>query len=213
MRRPALRDACRFDRASTLASRFAAGRDGIAAVEFALLAPILILLFVGAVELSHFANNVRKVGFLTRAVGEVASQGETIDSRGAQEIFGAAALILPPFDGASAKIKLSTIGVASRDGASQATVCSVAASGNTEPRSVGEDLTSLFPGEEEGARFLYVEVEMPYRIFFVGEILSAEEGGDTLQIKKALKWPVRKGVRKNSRYPEIVLPTGRACET
>lgn len=201
-------------RAARRLARFAAAREGIAAVEFALLAPALILLFVGCVELSHFANNLRKVGFLTRAVGEVASQGETIDARAAQEIFGAASLILPPFDGSSAKIRLSTIGTATKDGSSQVKVCSTAATGNTQARQVGEDVTQLFPDEEEGSRFLYVEVEMPYRIFFVGQILSAEaEGGDTFQIRKALKWPVRKGVRKKSRYPEVLLPIGGACET
>ncbi|HEX8416140.1 MAG TPA: TadE/TadG family type IV pilus assembly protein [Methylobacterium sp.] len=193
-------------------AKFAAAREGIAAVEFALLAPALILLFAGCVELSHFASNLRKVGFLTRAVGEVASQGETIDERGAQEIFEAASLILPPFDGSAAKIRLSTIGAATRGGRSEAKVCSAAATANTEPRSAGEDMTQLFPDEDDGSRFLYVEVEMPYRIFFVGQILSPEtKGGDSFQIRKALKWPVRKGVRKKSRYPEVVLPIGAAC--
>ncbi|MBX9930825.1 MAG: pilus assembly protein [Methylobacterium sp.] len=195
----------------TLPSRFVAARSGVAGVEFALIAPLLVFLFIGCVEISHFANNVRKVGYLARAVGEVVSQAETIDAREAQEVFQAAALIMPPFDGSTARIRLSTIGTAVEDGPIQAKVCSAVATANTQARQVGEDLTVLFPVEEKGSRFLYVEVEMPYKILFLGQILDRETGGDTFQVRNALKWPVRKGVRKKSRYPEVVLPIGGPC--
>ncbi|KQT78220.1 hypothetical protein ASG59_09595 [Methylobacterium sp. Leaf466] len=197
--------------ARSLAGRFRAAEDGIAAVEFAMFAPILILMIVGCAELSHFANNARKVGFLARAIGEIASHGETLDAAAAAKLFGAAGLILPPFDGTTAKVRLSTIGAPAKDGAVTAKVCSTAATANAAPRAVGEDVTHLFSNEEAGTRFLYVEVEMPYRILFASGILSPDHGSDSLTIRKTLKWPVRKGVRKNSRYPEVVLPIGGAC--
>ena len=55
---------------------------------------------------------------------------------------------------------------------------------------------------------------MPRRILVVGRILDPDRGGgDGFRIRKALRRPVRKGVRKKSRYLEVLLPIGGACET
>ena len=58
------------------------GRDqrGVSAVEFAMLLPLMITLYLGAVEISQAVGIDRKVTLTTRTVADLASQVTTINN-------------------------------------------------------------------------------------------------------------------------------------
>ncbi len=103
---------CGFPRVRSGApGRFAADRRGIAAVEFALMLPVLIGLYLGASELAQYISNSRKVALATRSVADLISrQTLPVTTESLQNTIRAARAILAPFDAASATITVLSVG-------------------------------------------------------------------------------------------------------
>jgi Flp pilus assembly protein TadG len=82
------------------------GRDerGMAAVEFAILLPLMVLIYFGSIELTQGFSADRKATLLARDLADLASQGSTLnsssgDSSDVNMIFAAAAGVMYPFSG------------------------------------------------------------------------------------------------------------------
>ncbi|MCB1430467.1 MAG: pilus assembly protein, partial [Nitratireductor sp.] len=58
--------------------RFREEVRGVAAVEFAFIAPIMILLFVGTIELSAGVATNRKLSRLSSTIGDLITQSQTL---------------------------------------------------------------------------------------------------------------------------------------
>lgn len=72
--------------------------DGVAAVEFALILPIMLLVYIGTVEASALISMDRRVQSVTGALGDlVARSSETITDATMQDYFQAASGIMTPF--------------------------------------------------------------------------------------------------------------------
>ena len=65
---------------NTAISRMLANRDGIAAIEFALIAPIMIALYVGLAEISLLVTADRNVSHAASVTGDLATQIEVLDT-------------------------------------------------------------------------------------------------------------------------------------
>ena len=59
-------------------SGFAQDRRGVSAVEFAMLLPLMMTLYLGTVEISQGVGIDRKVTLTTRTVADLASQASSI---------------------------------------------------------------------------------------------------------------------------------------
>ncbi len=90
---------------------FAHNQDGLAAVEFAFIAPVMLLLFFGAVELSDALLADRKVTAVASSVADLVAQDSQIDDSGINDIFMAAEAILAPYDTTQLTIRVSQINV------------------------------------------------------------------------------------------------------
>lgn len=99
--------------------KFARNNTGIAAVEFALIAPILIVLFLGAVEFSQAITVDRKLTALASSTADLVAQTEDIDNTEMQNIFQASTAILTPYGTASLTVVVSGITI---DGSGDATI-------------------------------------------------------------------------------------------
>lgn len=99
--------------------RFQQDRRGVAAVEFALIAPILIVLFLGAVEFSNAITVDRKLTALTSSTADLVAQTEEIDTTEMTNIFQASTAIMTPY--ATSSLSLVITGVII-DGSGDATV-------------------------------------------------------------------------------------------
>ena len=62
-------------------------QDGVSAVEFALIAPILILIYLGAVELSLLMRVDRRVTSTTASLGDLTARLSTVTDDDMEEMF------------------------------------------------------------------------------------------------------------------------------
>lgn len=84
--------------ARALLWRTARDCNGVSAIEFALLLPVMITMYMGAVELSHALTVDRRVSSVASAVADLTAQTEAVDSAQIQDIFTASSSILTPYD-------------------------------------------------------------------------------------------------------------------
>lgn len=91
--------------------RFAGDRRGVSAVEFALLAPLMITLYVGCAEVSDGVGADRKVSLTAAALANLSSQVTTISSSDMTNILDATSAIIAPYSTSQLSITLSCINI------------------------------------------------------------------------------------------------------
>ena len=91
--------------------RFARDRRAVSAVEFALLAQLMITLYFGCVEVSEGIAADRKVSLTASAVANLTAQATTIDSNDMTNILNAASAIIAPYDSGKLKITVSCLNI------------------------------------------------------------------------------------------------------
>jgi Flp pilus assembly protein TadG len=92
-----------------LLSRFAQDRRGVSAVEFAMLLPLMITLYLGTVEVSQGVGIDRKVTLTTRTVADLASQVSSINNADMTNILNASAAVIVPYDTSKLKATVSAV--------------------------------------------------------------------------------------------------------
>src|SRR5690606_24375601 len=95
-------------------------QSGVGAIEFAILLPILLALYVGAVELCDALTAKRKVTSATSAVGDLVTRTKELSGTDMSEILsGAAGRVLYPYpvDGGNIQIKVTCASIDSNKAA------------------------------------------------------------------------------------------------
>ena len=93
----------------TLWRRFKADRRGVAAVEFALIAPVLILLYFGVAELCQAVIADRKSSHVASAVGDLVAQTSTVSTGDLSDIFSVGATIMAPFPTSTLQMRVTSV--------------------------------------------------------------------------------------------------------
>ncbi len=70
---------------------------GVAAVEFALILPVMLVMLFGTIELDNALNLNRKVGKVATAIADLVTQGSTINNNQLESYFEAGEAIVQPF--------------------------------------------------------------------------------------------------------------------
>lgn len=199
-----------------VASHFRDDARGVAAIEFALILPIMLALLFGTTEFGRAIDHYRRVTLLARAVADLTSQGDgqaTMAAASMTDIVAAAKLVLTPYPSSEAKIVISALSVPA-DGAGQPRVCSSYATNNGTARAVGaaSDLKVPEGFQLAGMRYVLAEVSVPYPAIFGSSVMRLVGGANNqFTFKASVPWPVRAGQTYKSAYNEIVLPNGKAC--
>lgn len=89
--------------------RFKKAEGGLAAVEFALIAPVMVTLLLGTVELCNALECHQKVTMLASTGADLVAQSKTVSATDMSNIFSAINAIIYPFATANAKIVISSI--------------------------------------------------------------------------------------------------------
>lgn len=82
---------------------------GVSAVEFALIAPILILLYLGAVELSLLMRVDRRVTSTSSSLGDLTARLAKVTDDDMREMFAAADVMMQPYSARTARMRITSI--------------------------------------------------------------------------------------------------------
>lgn len=153
-----------------LRGRFCANARGVSAVEFALILPILILLFLGCVEFSQAISVDRKLTSAASAVGDLVAQSDELSSGEVNDFISAASAILAPFRTDDFSIVVSSV-LITEDGAE----VDWSVGSNTACHAPGTAMT-VPPGvAQAGDSVIVTHAEYAYRPIF-GQIISETIG-------------------------------------
>ena len=92
-------------------SRLARDKRGVSAVEFALLAPVMIGLYLGTVEISDGVSADRKVSLIAAALANLSAQVTAISSTDMTNILDASSAIITPYKASLLKMTVSCIAI------------------------------------------------------------------------------------------------------
>ncbi len=81
-----------------ISRRYRKSEHGVAAVEFALVSPILFMLLLGGVEVGRYILVHQKVEKMAYSVSDVVSQLDAVTSGDVDVVFGAATELMNPYD-------------------------------------------------------------------------------------------------------------------
>ena len=138
--------------------RFARDRDGVSAVEFAIILPFMLTLYLGSVELGEGLSIKFKTTLAARTVTDLASQYVSIDGANMQQILGASSKVLSPYATGSVVVTLTELTVNSTGKGVVQWSCSL----NGTPYTVTQKLTMPTNLQTNGITLLYGEVTYPY---------------------------------------------------
>ncbi len=133
--------------------RFRDDQSGISAVEFAMLLPLMLTLYLGTVEVSQAVGIDRKVTLTSRTVADLASQVTNIASSDMQNILTASSSVIAPYDSTKLKVTVSEVTIDGNGSAKVAWSCTLGGSAHavgsavTLPAALNVANTSLIWGE------------------------------------------------------------------
>ena len=98
--------------AQDLGGRFgglAKDERGVSAVEFAMLLPLMLSLYLGAVEVSQGIGADRKVTLTARTVADLVSQAQSVNNNDMTNSLNAASAVMSPYSVSNLKVVVSSV--------------------------------------------------------------------------------------------------------
>ena len=142
---------------------------GVALIEFALIVPFLVLLFIGGFQLMDAISAYRKVAKTVRALADLTTQNTTITTAGADEILNASRQVMAPYSTTNAVLRITEIQVQS----SGVGVVKWSRALNGTQYAIGATLAmpgSISDSTNTGSYFVFSEINYSYQPT-VGSIL------------------------------------------
>jgi Flp pilus assembly protein TadG len=90
---------------------FAQDKRGVSAVEFAMLLPLMITLYLGGVEVSSAIAVDRKVTLVARTLGDLVAQSTSVNATDMTNILNAATSVVQPYSSSLIKVTVSRVDV------------------------------------------------------------------------------------------------------
>jgi Flp pilus assembly protein TadG len=98
-----------FRRLSERLHRFVGDPRGVSAVEFAMLLPLMLTLYLGGVEISQGVGIDRKVTLTTRTIADLASQVASINNASMTNMLNATTAVMSPYPTGQLKVTVSAV--------------------------------------------------------------------------------------------------------
>lgn len=111
---------------------------GLSAVEFAVIVPMMLVLFFGLVEISNGVAADRKVTLTARALSDLISQAVTVTDTDINESFAASKGVMAPFDTSTIKSVVSEVKI---DSSGNAKIAWSKANANASARPTNSSVT------------------------------------------------------------------------
>ena len=91
--------------------KFAANQKGVSAVEFAVLAPLMITLYLGSVEVTQAIAANRKTTLVAHTVADLVAQAAQVSNTDMTDILNASTSIASPFPPENLAVTVTSIGI------------------------------------------------------------------------------------------------------
>lgn len=193
-------------------ARFRGDARGVAAIEFALVLPLLVVIYFGLTELVRAVDTGRKITLYARAVADLAGRATNGNPTAGDmaAILGVAGPIMRPYPTTSLQVAVHAMGVENISGSLYGGVCS------SYPPNARPVLTINGTGglpdtpatfQYDGARYVLAEVSLPYTPIIGSKLYQWIFGTRGLLFSRQISWAQRldKG--------ETVMPGGAKCPT
>ncbi len=145
-------------KATSTLRRYARDRRGVSAIEFAIVLPFMLTLYLGSVELGDGLAVQFRTTLAARTVTDLTSQYVTIDSSTMNDILGAASTVMTPYSAANMVVTVSEI-TTNANGHGTVTW---SASLNGTARATGSAVTLPTAMQMANIKLIFGEVTYPY---------------------------------------------------
>lgn len=133
-------------------------KRGISAVEFAMLLPLMVTLYLGGVEVSQAVAIDRKVTLLSRSLADLVAQATTVTNSDMTNILAATTAVIFPYPDSKLKMTVSSVTIDATG------VAKIAWSDtkNGTPRAVGTTVTLPTALNTPSSSLIWAEAEYAY---------------------------------------------------
>ncbi len=157
----------------SLALRFPLHERGMAAVEFSLILPIMVLLWIGGVEVTQGLSVDRRLNNLCSSIGDLVSRTKTITKAQIDQIFDIAPGAIYPYSATSLQMRVTAVKI---DGSQNATVTWSRSEGGTA-YSKTQNLNAVVPETLRVANSQIIMSEVNYTYTpAVGYVITGSVG-------------------------------------
>ena len=94
---------------TSLIARFARDKRGLSAIEFAMLLPLMVTLYLGGVEISQGVSIDRKVTLIARTVADLTAQASKVTNADMTNILDASTAVMQPYVTGPLKLTVSSV--------------------------------------------------------------------------------------------------------
>jgi Flp pilus assembly protein TadG len=164
------------------ARRFIRDTQGVSAVEFALLLPLMLTMYLGGSEVAQAIATSRKVTLVSRTIADLASQSTSITDASMDNILKASAAVIAPYASSKLKVTVSEVKI---DANGAATIVWSDTLGGTE-RTDGEGVTVPAGLKVANTWLIWSEVEYDYVPTFGSGITGAVTMKDRMYMRPRL---------------------------
>ncbi|MCH9765085.1 MAG: pilus assembly protein [Alphaproteobacteria bacterium] len=155
--------------------------SGIAAVEFGLIAPVMLIMLIGTIEVSRAISIDRRFGLSTSMVGDLVAREEDMSADNLNAIYNIVQHVMSPYDTSQLKIAVIPVKAASDDNTNTkvyaATTNRPSYNGMAAPAACSDyGLTAGLV--DEGESVIVVESSYDFTPLLVNDILGARTWTD-----------------------------------
>ena len=153
-------------------SRLLEARQGVAAVEFAMLAPLFIFIYLMAFQMTIGFSTSNRVARAAATIADIATQAETTDTDSLTDLYDLSKAIMAPYSTANLQIKVSGITI---DANGDATIDWSWKSDNTTPYTEGDSVTVPDDLQVASSFLVHAEVKTIYNFLFFAPYFSSSK--------------------------------------
>jgi len=158
---------------ASTARRFVRDRKGVGAIEFAIIFPVLIMLYLGAFEITLGLNISKRTTRAAGSIADIITQRQSVTKSSLTDIAKAAPAIFAPYDSSGLSLKVTAIQI---DGSANPTVLWSWAPSGAAPYAKNSAVSDV-PTEMKKANSFLIRTELstPYTLLvFAPSFLPAE---------------------------------------
>ena len=145
--------------------RFARDERGIGAIEFAILFPVLLMLYLGAFELTIALSVEKRASRSAGSIADILTQQSSVTKSSLAEMPSVAGAIFAPYATTGLTLKITGVAI---DSGSNATVAWSWEQDGSKPYSTGSAVTVPSNIGQAGSFLVRTELAIPYQLISFG---------------------------------------------